>query len=151
MSRPRRVRALSRAILAMGAAIVLTLCGCNRPSNPDATIRRAYTWYVRTLKSGQDPMQRARTALRPLATDRFLTSMESVHSDFESGALIDPQAFDARLAVESVRTRGPAATARVVLTGRSTGRQALDVYLIKEQSAWKIDDVKLIDRGPSEF
>ncbi len=136
-----------RFVFALCARAALALSGCRPASNPDATINRAYDWYVQTLKSGQDPLQRARTGLRSLATDRFLASVGSIHPDFESSALIDPQAFDARLAVENVDTKGSAATARVILDGRAIGRQTLNIYLLKEENAWKIDDVKLVDQG----
>jgi Protein of unknown function (DUF3828) len=140
-----------RVALALWASATVALSSCQRTPNPDATIKRAYAWYVQTLKTGEDPLQRARTGLRPFATDRFLTSIQSVHSDFEGGALVDPQSFDARLAVDNVEIKGAAATARVVLTGRTIGRQTLNVYLIKAETDWKIDDVKLIDQGASAF
>ncbi len=145
-AKPRGLR-----LFVLCAAVVLFFASCERAPNPDVTINRAYDWYVQTLKNGQDPLQRARTGLRPFATDRFLTSVQSVRSDLESNALIDPQSFDARLAVENVEAKGAAATARVVLTGRSVGRQTLNVFLLKEETGWKIDDVKLIGQESSDF
>lgn len=126
---------------------VCALNSCGGTPNPDATINHAYNWYVRTLKSGEDPLLRARTGLRPFATDRFLTSVQSLRSSLESNALLDPQSFDARLGVENVETKGAAATARVVLTGHTIGKQTLNVFLVREETGWKIDDVKLIDDG----
>ena len=136
--------------VALIISLLVSFTGCSRALNPDATIKRAYGWYVRTLKSGQDPLRASRDGLRPYATDRFLTSLDNLHSDIESNALIDPQAFDDRLAVESVDEKGSNAVAHVVLSGRSVGRQMLNVVLVKNGEAWKIDDVKWIDQS-SEF
>ena len=143
----------AKEIIAVLCGIILTngLMSCEASSNPDTTINRAYDWYVRTLKTGEDPLQRARTGLRPLATDRFLASLQNVRPDLESNALLDPQSFDARLGVEKVVTQGASATARVILTGHTVGRQVLNVFLVKEESGWKIDDVKWIDDGSAAF
>jgi len=130
------------------ALITLGLVDCHRAPNPDSTIFHAYNWYVATLKSGGNPFDRARTNLTPFVTERFLTSIETLRSDLDSSALVDPQSFDGRIAIEEVKINGNDATARVLLSGRTTGSQALNVSLIKEEQRWKIDDVKLI--GGSE-
>ena len=126
--------------------LAVVLGSCARAANPDATIKRAYAWYVQTLKSGKDPLE-ASARLQPLATSRFLDSLQNLRANAESSALVDPKSFDGRLAVEDVQSAGDKATARVVLTGRRIGRQSLNVFLVKQDAQWKIDDVKWIDQG----
>ncbi len=125
--------------------ILGSLTACGRASNPDATIRRAYDWYVETVKSAQDPWQRARIDLKSMVTDRFLTSIENSRPDLDGSGVMDGRNFDALFAIDDVNINGGTATARVTVSGRMIGRQMLNVYLLKENRAWKIDDVKLIE------
>jgi hypothetical protein len=125
--------------------ILLSLAGCGRASNPDTTIRRVYDWYVEMVKTAQNPWQRARIDLKPVATERFLTSIENERPDLDGSGMLDGRNFDARLAIDNVRINGGTATAEVIVTGRMIGRQMLNVYLVKDDRTWKIDDVKLID------
>jgi hypothetical protein len=131
--------------IALAATILCGLTACGRASNPDATIRRAYDWYVETVKSAQDPWQRARIDLKSVVTDRFLTSIENARPDLDGNGIMDGRNFDARLAIDNVNVNGGAATARVTVSGRMIGQQMLNVYLLKEGRTWKIDDVKLIE------
>jgi hypothetical protein len=131
--------------MAIFGATWLSLAACGSTANPDETIRRAYNWYVDTVKSAQDPWERARIDLKSLATERFLSSMENTRPDLDGSGLIDAHNFDARLAVEDVSIKGGAATAQIMVVGRMIGRHRLNVYLVKEDRTWKIDDVKLIE------
>jgi hypothetical protein len=128
------------------SSALLGVAACGSAPNPDETIRRAYNWYVETVKSAQDPWQRARIDLKSLTTERFLSSMENARPDLDGSGLIGGRNFDARLVVEDVSIKGGAATARVAVMGRMIGRQRLSVYLVKDDRTWKIDDVKLIER-----
>jgi hypothetical protein len=125
--------------------VLMSFVACGRATNPDATIKRAYDWYVEMVKSAQDPWQRARIDLKPVATERFLTSIENTRPGLDGSEVWDGHNFDARLVIENVSINGGAATARVIVVGRMIGRQMLNVYLVKEDRAWKIDDVKLIE------
>jgi hypothetical protein len=125
--------------------ILCSLTACGRAPNPDATLRRAYDWYVETIKSTQNPWQRARTDLKSIVTERFLTSIENSRPDLDGTGVTDGRNFDARLAINNVNVNGGTATARVTVSGRMIGRQMLNVYLLKENRTWKIDDVKLIE------
>src|SRR2546421_4360724 len=120
--------------------VLLSLAACGRATNPDATIRRAYDWYVEMVKSAQDPWQRARIDLKPVATERFLASIENTRPGLDGSEIWDGHNFDARLTIENVSINGGTATARVIVVGRMIGRQILNVYLVKDDRAWKIDD-----------
>jgi Protein of unknown function (DUF3828) len=131
--------------IAIAGLFICSVAACDRSPNPDATIRRAYDWYVETVKSAQDPWQRARIDLKSMVTERFLTSIENSRPDFDASGMIDGRNFDARLTIDNVDVNGGAANARVTVAGRMMGRQMLNVYLLKEDRTWKIDDVKLIE------
>jgi hypothetical protein len=134
--------------LAGKSTIAMILCwmiGCGRGPNPDTTIRRAYDWYVGMVKSAHDPWQRARIDLKPLVTERFLSSIENSRPNLDAPGIIDGRDFDARLAIDDVNVNGGVATARVTVSGRMIGHQMLNVYLLRENRTWKIDDVKLIE------
>lgn len=123
----------------------LSAAGCGRAPKPEATIKRAYDWYIETTRNAQDPWQRARADLQPLVTERFLASIENMRPEFDGAELMEGRNFDVRLAVNDVTVNGSAATANVVVAGRQIGRQRLNVYLVREERRWKIDDVKLIE------
>jgi Protein of unknown function (DUF3828) len=127
------------------ALLLLLLTGCAGSSNPDTTIKRAYDWYVEMVRSAQNPWKRAPIDLKPLVTQRFLSSIENTPPDLDGNGMLDGHNVDARLAIKDVNVNGAAATARVMVVGRLIGRQMLSVYLVKENRSWKIDDVKVID------
>jgi hypothetical protein len=97
------------------------------------------------MKSAQDPWQRASIDLKPMATERFLSSIENLRPDLDGSGMMEGRNFDARLAIDDVNVNGGTATARVTVSGRMIGRQMLSVSLLKEDRTWKIDDVKLIE------
>jgi hypothetical protein len=138
-------RFAAKIALASFSLALLTLPACRRAGNPEDTIRRAYNWYAETVKSAQDPWQRARIDLKPLVTDGFLASIENTRPDLNGSGLVEGSNFDARLDIENVSVNGARATAKVIVTGRMIGRQKLNVSLVKEDRAWKIDDVKWIE------
>ena len=131
--------------IAIAGLTIWNVVACGRSPNPDATIRRAYDWYVETVKSAQDPWQRARIDLKSMVTESFLTSIENSRPNLDGNGMIDGRNFDARLTIDNVNVNGGTATARVRVAGRMMGQQMLNVYLLKEDRMWKIDDVKLIE------
>ncbi len=133
------------ALLVGIALLALTLAGCGRASNPEATIKRAYNWYVETVKGAQDPWQRTRTDLHPLVTERFLSGIENLRPEIDGSEILDRETSDTRLTVEDVNINGTSATAHVIFTGRMVGRQRLNIYLVQDHGDWKIDDVKPIE------
>ena len=124
-------------------SICVLLTGCGH--GPDDTVRNAYAWYVRELKSGVNPLEQKRTELKEFVTDGFLTSIDNMRPELEADSFMDAQSFDARLSVEKVTKDGRAATVRIGLSGRISGQHVLNVYLVKIEDRWKIDDVKVIE------
>ena len=141
----------SRALI-VGGLLGLIMTGCARGPDPADTIRNLYGWYVRELKNNVNPLTERRTELKQFLTERMLTSIDNLRmgSDkFDGDTLLDPQQFDhdwhSKIAIEKMEKRGRTATARVTLTGRLFGQRIFNVALIKEDSLWKVDDVKLVE------
>ena len=137
---------LARKLTALPISICVLLTGCVREPGPDDTIRNAYAWYVRELKSGVNPLEQKRAKLKEFVTDNFLASLDNMRSELEASPLMDPQGFDAKLSVEKVTSDRRAATVRIGLSGRLFGQHALNVYLVKIDGRWKVDDVKLLEQ-----
>lgn len=124
---------------------VIILTACQRAPGPAETIGDAYNSYINILKSGRNPLQSTRTELRRYLTDQFITSIDNMRPELEASPFSDPQTFDANIAIQDVATSGQRAKARVTLAGRFVGKHRLNVYLLKQDSSWKIDDVKEIE------
>jgi hypothetical protein len=138
-----------RSIIITSSLIVATcalLPGCQRGPNPADTIRNAYGWYLRELKSGVNPLEQKRAELKEFVTDNFLASIDNMRPELEASPFMDAQSFDAKLLVEKVTTDGRTATVRIGLSGRLSGQHALNVYLVKVDGRWKVDDVKLLEQ-----
>jgi Protein of unknown function (DUF3828) len=135
--------ARKRSALLISICVLLT--GCVREPGPDDTIRNAYAWYVRELKSGVNPLEQKRTELKEFVTDGFLTSIDNMRPELEASMFMDAQNFDAKLSIENVTKGNRAATVRIGLSGRISGQHVLNVYLVKVEGRWKVDDVKAVE------
>jgi hypothetical protein len=136
---------LSRKILFLIIVTSGLLTSCQRGPGPADTVRSAYAWYLRELKTGINPLEQKRAELKQFVTDDFLVSLDNMRSELEAGPLIDAQSFDAKLSIEKITSERGTARVRVGLTGRLAGQHALDVYLVKVDGTWKVDDVKLLE------
>lgn len=135
--------ARKRSALLISICVLLT--GCVREPGPDDTIRNAYVWYVRELKSGVKPLEQKRTELKEFVTEGFLTSIDNMRPELEASPFMDAQSFDAKLSIEKVTKDSRAATVRIGLSGRISGQHVLNVYLVKAEGRWKVDDVKAVE------
>jgi len=135
----------ARKVTALLVSICVLLTGCGHGPGPDDTIRNAYAWYVRELKSGVNPLEQKRTELQQFVTEGFLTSIDNMRPELEASPFMDGQSFDARLSIEKITKDSRAATVRIGLNGRMSGQHVLNVYLVTVEGRWKIDDVKLVE------
>jgi hypothetical protein len=136
---------LPRKTLSLIVATCTLLAGCQRGPNPADTVRNAYGWYLRELKSGVNPIEQKRAELKEFVTDNFLASIDNMRPELEASPFMDAQSFDAKLSVEKVTTDRRSATVRIGLSGPLAGQHALNVYLVKVNGRWKVDDVKLLE------
>ena len=137
---------LPRKTLSLIIATCTLLAGCQRGPDPADTVRNAYGWYLRELKSGVNPLEQKRAELKEFVSDNFLASLDNMRSELEASPLMDAQDFDAKLSVEKVTSDRRAATVRIGVSGRLFGQHALNVYLVKIDGRWKVDDVKLLEQ-----
>jgi len=135
----------ARKVTTLLISICMLLPSCGHGSGPDDTIRNAYAWYVRKLKSGVNPLEQKRTELQQFVTEGFLTSIDNMRPELEASPFMDTQSFDARLSIEKITKNSRAATVRIGLSGRMSGQHVLNVYLVKVEGSWKIDDVKVVE------
>ena len=138
-----------RSIIITSLLIIATcalVAGCQHGPNPADTVRNAYGWYLRELKSGVNPLEQKRTELKQFVTDNFLASIDNMRPELEGSPFMDAQSFDAKLSVEKVTSDRRAATVRIGLSGRLSGQHVLNVYLVKVNGRWKVDDVKLLEQ-----
>ena len=135
----------ARKVTALLVSICVLLTGCGHGPGPDDTIRNAYAWYVRELKSGVNPLEQKRTELQQFVTEGFLISIDNMRPELEASPFMDGQSFDARLSIEKITKDSRAATVRIGLNGRMSGQHVLNVYLVTVEGRWKIDDVKLVE------
>jgi hypothetical protein len=135
----------SRKLTALPISICVLLTGCVREPGPDDTIRNAYAWYVRELKSGVNPLEQKQTELKEFVTEGFLASIDNMRPELEASTFMDAQNFDAKLSIEKVTKDNRAATVRIGLSGRISGQHVLNVYLVKVEGRWKVDDVKAVE------
>jgi Protein of unknown function (DUF3828) len=143
------IRNWTRSIIITSALVIATgalVTGCQRGPNPADTVRNAYGWYLRQLKSGVNPLEQKRTELKQFVTDNFLASIDNMRPELEASPFMDAQSFDAKLSIEKVTSDRRAATVRIGLSGRLSGQHTLNVYLIKVDDRWKVDDVKLLEQ-----
>jgi hypothetical protein len=136
---------LARKATALLISICVLSTGCGRGPGPDDTIRNAYAWYVRELKSGVNPLEQKRTELKEFVTEGFLTSIDNMRPELEASPFMDAQSFDAKLSIQNITKDSRAATVRIGLSGRISGQHVLNVYLIKVEGRWKVDDVKAVE------
>ena len=78
-------------------------------------------------------------------TEGFLTSIDNMRPELESSPFRDAQSFDAKLSIEKITADGRTATVRIGLSGRMSGQHVFNVYLIKVEGRWKVDDVKAVE------
>jgi hypothetical protein len=138
-----------RSIIITSSLIIATcalVTTCQRGPNPADTVRNVYGWYLRELKSGINPLEQKRGELKQFVTDNFLASIDNMRPELEASPFMDAQSFDAKLSIEKVTSDRRAATVRIGLSGRLSGQHALNVYLVKVDGRWKVDDIKLLEQ-----
>jgi hypothetical protein len=135
----------ARKVTALLISICALLTACGHEPGPDDTVRNAYAWYVRELKSGVNPLEQKRSELKEFVTEGFLTSIDNMQPELEASPFADAQSFDAKLSIQKITKDSHAATVGIKLSERISGQHVLNVYLIKVEGRWKIDDVKLVE------
>src|SRR5438874_13415067 len=93
---------LPRKTLLLIIATCTLVAGCQHGPNPADTVRNAYGWYLRELKSGVNPLEQKRTELKQFVTDNFLASIDNMRPELKGSPFMDGKSFHAKLPVEKV-------------------------------------------------
>ena len=118
-------------------------------AGPERTIHEFYSWYVRTVVSGSDPLTKQRTELKRFATDRLIREIDGMRKGpdgLDGDYFLDAQDFDKawakNITIAAPVITGTKATTDVELKGPEVGSKKLRVTLAQENGAWKVDKVE---------
>lgn len=117
-------------------------------ANPSDAIHNFYRWYVTELIAKHKPMEN-RKELKRFATERLLKEIDRMKKGpdgLDGDYFVDAQDFDElwakNITVSDVKISGTKASAEVLLAGKGDMRRRLQVSLLKDGGAWKVDKVK---------
>ncbi|HEY2101691.1 MAG TPA: DUF3828 domain-containing protein [Chthoniobacterales bacterium] len=131
------------------ALTVVTGFHANGAGQTPADLARSfYVWYIHELLNGEKPMEQRRAEMRQFVTDGLLARIANdrkspikVNRDpFLDAQEIDPE-WAKNIAVGNIFV-GRIARLSVGLTGHRFGDRQLELKLVQENGAWKIDQVK---------
>jgi hypothetical protein len=131
------------AITAMSASAVWP------EKNPAQAIRNFYNWYVGELVSGNRPLQKEPDLMRKFVTEGLLNRIEKtpVGRDgdyFLNAREIDP-GWGKNIAVGNNYIGKTMSRLSIILTGRKLGNRQLEVKVLFQEGAWKIDEIKFTE------
>lgn len=124
-------------------------------NTPEQTTKIFYEWYLKDLKrEGGNPIDN-KTMLAKYATKRLIKQINAWRDaeEYDVDYFIDAQDFDDkwRVTVSKAVVKGNTAKLKVVLAApkakATDWKQNLSLELIKENGAWKIDEVSGLNYG----
>ena len=117
-------------------------------ANPSEAIRNFYHWYVGELIANRDPLAN-RSQLKRFVTERLVKEIDRMKKGpdgLDGDYFVDAQDFDdlwaKNITVSDVKISGAKATAEVLLAGKPDMRRRLQLSLVNDAGAWKVDKVK---------
>ena len=143
-------------LLALLASSAHAVIAAPPDRSPEDTIREFYRWYVKALVAEANPLDQ-KAKMKQFATARLRNEIErlsTVDSDMDGGGLsYDPiilgQDFDkdwaTNITVREVKVKGDSAEATVELRGREIAYHKLNIALLREDGAWKVDKIDSAD------
>ena len=115
---------------------------------PADLARNFYVWYIRKLVNGGKPLEQQRAEVKRFVSEGLLARIESERrsaTKLNRDPFLDAQEIDpewARNVAIGNLFVGRIARLSVTLTGRRLGDRQLELKLVQENGAWKIDQVK---------
>lgn len=135
---------LSRSWIIAAALLVSNQLGAVGPP-PAEMVHTFYSWYIHQVKTGAKPLERERAEIRQFVTDRLLSRIDSARKTspnrdpFLNATEIDP-AWASNIAVTNIFI-GRIARLGVALTGHRLGDRQMELKLVQENGAWKMDEI----------
>jgi ABC-type transporter MlaC component len=122
----------------------------DRPATPpERVVRDFYQWYVQALVQNRDPFTQDRAQLKRYASERLLREIDHARKGpdgLDGDPFVDAQDFDKdwakNISVSAPVINGKRATTVVELSGKEMGTRKLQVTLVQENGAWKVDKVE---------
>ena len=133
------------------AAFISQVPAANAEKTPKESIRAFYHWYMTIVIAGKSPFQSKASELKQFVTKRFLNEIDKTNKE-NNGLGADPflqsqdtdNGWKSNITVTKLKTTGSTTTAEVELKGKNLSRK-LSVSMVREQGAWKLDQVTPID------
>jgi hypothetical protein len=136
-------------------AIGLLSCGSHQPASADtsqaigAKVTSFYKWYVGQIKADKSPMKNRAMIRRHVSARLWRWLNSSAYGEYGADYFIAAQDFDSdwdQAKVSDVRINGNVARLKVTLgqpkaRDKGIGTHSLDLRLVKQSGAWKIDRV----------
>jgi hypothetical protein len=114
-------------------------------------IQSFYQWYVQALNKNQDPLEKNRAELKRFVSQRLLKEIDRAKKGpdgLDGDYFLDAQDWDKdwakNIAIQNVKTSGAKGSAEVALSG-PTMKRRLQLQLVQEGGAWKVDKVKNLE------
>jgi ABC-type transporter MlaC component len=119
------------------------------PTPPERVVRDFYQWYVQALVQNRDPFTQDRAQLKRYVSERLLREIDHARKGpdgLDGDPFVDAQDFDKdwakNISVSAPVINGKRATTVVELSGKEMGTRKLQVTLVQENGAWKVDKVE---------
>lgn len=125
-------------ILCSGLILISALAA---EKDPALSVQAFYSWYVRELLSGTNPLQKQRAQVRQFATERFLANASSGRDPFLNTREVDPD-WARDIAIGNSYVGKTMSKLHVILSGHKAGDREFDLKLVVENGIWKIDEIK---------
>jgi hypothetical protein len=143
-----------RTIFLAGILALLTLLpafAIGQTAAPEATAKAFYKWYVHELNAEKNPIDQ-KAKLRQYVSQRLYRWVGSkAYEEYGADYFIDAQDYahdwEKNIDISAVSIKGTTASLRVTLRQPANGEmqawnRILDLKLLKEGGAWKIDRIK---------
>ena len=134
--------------LTFAITVLAAFCVYGAGQTPADLARSFYVWYIRELVNGGKPLEQQRAEVRRFVSEGLLARIENERRSatklnrdpFLDAQEIDPE-WARNVAIGNIFV-GRIARLSVALTGHKLGDRQLELKLVQENGAWKIDRVK---------
>jgi hypothetical protein len=139
---------MKRTLFIFLVALVCFSAAQAQSQTPAAAAQSFYRWYVAELNAEHDPITKNRAEMRKRVSARLAKWFGSkAYEEYDSDYFLDAQDYDEGWAKTAIaapgKTTGNTATVTVTLPKTSNfPRKVLNLTMIREAGAWKIDKVK---------
>jgi hypothetical protein len=144
----RNVKHLSARSLTFAITVFTAFYVYGARQTPVELARSFYVWYIHELVNGVKPLEEQRAEMQKFVTEGLLAriaSQRGAATKLNRDPFLDAQEVDPEwaknLAIGNIFV-GRIARLSVALTGRKHGDRQLELKLVQENGAWKIDEVK---------